>query len=119
MVVMGAFLLMIGWRLSHGSKGWSGRFLAAGTLLLAFGYVVIVPLYETGRIERIAPGAHVHGDVAVALAWHVVKLFTMNAGWLLFGIGIAWHARLLAFKTSPSATISPNADLSPIHESAA
>jgi hypothetical protein len=115
MVVMGGFLLMIGWRLSQESRGWSARFLMAGTLLLAFGYVVILPMYEMGRIERIFPGAH--GDTAITVAWHVVKLFTMNAGWLLFGIGIAWHARQLAFK--PAVTYSPATKLSPVHESAA
>jgi len=117
MLVMGAFLLMLGWRLSRDAKGWSGRFLVAGTLLLAFGYVVIVPLYETGRIERIAPDVHVHGDTSIALAWHVVKLFTMNAGWLFFGIGIALHARVLASQSSPAT--SPNPILSPVHESVA
>ena len=27
------------------------------------------------------------------MAWHVVKTFTMNGGWLLLGGGLALHAR--------------------------
>jgi hypothetical protein len=29
------------------------------------------------------------------MGWHAIKLVVMNAGWLVFGIGLAMHAKLL------------------------
>ncbi len=96
MIVMGLFLLLVAWRLVRGRAGWASRLILSGALLLAFGYAVLVPLYEAGRIPAFRPGAHLHGDPAVALGWHLVKLVTMNAGWLLFGLGVCLHARVFA-----------------------
>jgi hypothetical protein len=48
-------------------------------------------------LRPYSPRALYHGDAASILGWHVVKLVVMNAGWLLFGIGIAMHARIFNF----------------------
>ena len=96
MIVMGLFLLLVAWRLVRGRSGWAPRLILSGALMLAFGYSVLVPLYEAGRIPVFRPGGHIHGDPAVALGWHLVKLVTMNAGWLLFGLGVCLHARVFA-----------------------
>lgn len=93
LIVMGVSLLMLAWRLSKDASGWGGRFIIAGAMLLAVGYSVVMPLYEAGKIERVSSG-HLHGDLATAMAWHVVKIVSMNAGWLLFGLGVALHAQL-------------------------
>lgn len=96
MIVMGLFLLLVAWRLVQGRTGWAPRLILGGAVMLAFGYAVLVPLYEAGLIPAYRPGAHLHGDPAVALGWHLVKLVTMNAGWLLFGLGVCLHARVFA-----------------------
>ena len=95
LIVMGVFLMLIAWRLAKTSEHWTGRMLVAGAFLLGFGYAVMMPLYEAGVIERLSPRGHYHGGVASAMAWHAVKLVVMNAGWLLFGIGVAMHAKIL------------------------
>lgn len=105
MIVMGVSLALVAWRMVRGSTGWTARLILAGASLLCFGYAVLVPLYEAGVIERFGPAAHYHGDPAVAMAWHTVKIFTMNGGWLLLGIGLAKHAGLFATK-SDKATVS-------------
>ncbi len=95
LIVMGVFLLLIGWRLAKTSGTWTSRTLVAGALMLGFGYALMLPLYEAGVIEPLSRKGHYHGAAATAVAWHVVKLMVMNLGWLLFGIGIALHANLL------------------------
>ncbi len=116
LIVMGVFLTLIAWRLAKTSEGWTARLLISGAFLLGFGYVVLMPLYETGYIERLSAKGHYHGDPAAALAWHVVKLVTMNLGWLFFGIGIALHANILG---SPVTRLRPaTREISP-HESIA
>ncbi|MES2923041.1 MAG: hypothetical protein V4819_15910 [Verrucomicrobiota bacterium] len=94
MIVMGIFLMVIAWRLSQCTHGWTARLIISGALLLGFGYAVMLPLYEAGSIERISPQGHYHGSAATAIAWHSVKLVTMNSGWLLFGLGLAMHAKV-------------------------
>ena len=96
MIVMGLFLLVVAWRLARGGSGWASGLLMSGAGMLAFGYAVIVPLHESGLVPRFRVGAHIHGDPAVALAWHVAKMFVMNAGWFLFGLGLVVHARVFA-----------------------
>lgn len=112
MIVMGAFLMLIAWRLAKSSGVWAARWLVAGALLLGFGYSLLMPLYAAGVIRQYAPGVHYHGDAGSVLAWHVVKLVVMNSGWLFFGIGLALHANLLQpFAASPrkqSRRISPH-----------
>ena len=83
----------------------------SGALLLAFGYAFLMPLYEAGVLERYAPSRlHDHGSAASALAWHVVKLVTMNVGWLIFGIGLAMHANIFGAPapTRPSVSYAPH-----------
>jgi len=99
LIVMGVSLLMLAWRLSKDASRWSGRFIFSGAILLAIGYSFVMPLYEAGKIERIT-SEHVHGDMATAMAWHVVKLVSMNAGWLLFGLGLSLHADLFGSRAS-------------------
>jgi hypothetical protein len=42
------------------------------------------------------------------MAWHLVKLFTMNAGWLMLGAGLAIHAQLFRAAAAPAAgTVEP------------
>lgn len=97
LIVMGAFLMVIAWRLSKNSSGWAARMIIAGALLLSFGYAVVMPLYEAGLIESYAPTrTHYRGEAATALAWQAVKLVAMNCGWLFFGIGVALHAKVLS-----------------------
>jgi hypothetical protein len=86
----------------RGTSGWAPRLIFAGALLLCFGYAVLMPLYDAGVIERVYPGMHFHGDPSSALAWHVVKLFAMNAGWLIFGLGLALHSRLFSAADKPA-----------------
>ncbi len=108
MIIMGIFLMVIAWRLSKVSTGWASRLIVAGSLLLGFGYAVILPLYEAGVIERYAPQRmHYHGTAATALAWHAVKLVAMNCGWLIFGLGVAIHAKLLSFPAPRRAITAP------------
>jgi hypothetical protein len=94
MIVMGLSLALVAWRLVRGSTGWAARMIFGGAVLLAFGYAVLVPLYDSGVIDKFHPGHDSHRVSSATLAWHVVKLFTMNAGWLMLGLGLAIHARL-------------------------
>lgn len=99
MIVMGVFLMIIAWRLSKSTTGWTTRLIVSGAVLLAFGYSVMLPLYEAGLIERYAPLSHYHGGAATALAWHAVKILAMNCGWLFFGLGLAMHAKIFNANT--------------------
>lgn len=99
LIVMGVFLALVTWRLAKTSGVWTSRVLVAGALLLGFGYAILMPLYEAGVIERYSPGARYHGSAATALAWHAVKSVIMNSGWLIFGIGLVMHARILNVST--------------------
>ena len=94
MIVMGVFLMVVAWRMAREAEGWTGRLLVGGAFLLCIGYAILVPMYEAGRIEKYYPGAHLH-DASTALGWHAVKLVVMNAGWLVFGLGIALHSGLI------------------------
>ena len=106
MIVMGVFLLIIAWRLSQVTRGWTARLIVSGAFLLGLGYIVLMPMYEAGLIEPFGRGRY-HGSAATAMAWQTVKLIIMNAGWLLLGLGIAMHAKIFAapspaLKTSPT-----------------
>ena len=116
MIVMGIFLMVIAWRLSKCTHGWTARMIVAGALLLGFGYTVMLPLYEAGGIERFSPRGNYHGSAATAIAWHSVKLVAMNSGWLLFGLGLAMHAKVFT-AAAPRRQLTP-APLAP-HESVA
>lgn len=99
MIVMGVFLIVIAWRICNRTKGWTSRLIISGALLLGFGYAVMLPLYESKSIERISPTGRYHHSGANAIAWHCVKLVTMNGGWLLLGLGLAMHSK--AFAAAP------------------
>ena len=105
MIVMGIFLMIIAWRLCKCTEGWTARLIAAGALLLGVGYAVMLPLYDAGVIERFSPAGRYHGSAATAVAWHSVKIVAMNSGWLLFGLGLAMHAKVFT-ATSPRRKIT-------------
>lgn len=112
LIVMGVFLMLVAWRLARKSDRWTARTFVAGALLLGFGYVVMMPLYEAKIIEPFSPRARYQIGAADALAWHVVKLVVMNLGWLLFGLGIAFHANILSLPSprprAAARTFSPH-----------
>lgn len=117
LIVMGVFLTIISWRLARTSGIWTARILIAGALLLGFGYAILMPLYEAGVLKYYSPKARYASDVASILGWHAVKQVVMNAGWLLFGIGVAMHAEILRSpSTRPRASVRPTL---PPHESIA
>lgn len=72
--------------------------MIGGALMLAFGYVVLLPMYEAGLIEVYSPKRLVYaGSAADAMACHMVKAVLMNLGWFIFGLGLAMHAGVLRF----------------------
>lgn len=95
LIVMGVFLMLIAWRLAKTSSVWTARMLIAGAALLGFGYAILLPLHEAGLIRSYSPHPNAPANNADALGWHVIKLLVMNAGWFLFGIGVALHAKIL------------------------
>lgn len=111
MIVMGVFLMIVAWRMAKETEGWAARLMVGGAFLLCFGYAILVPMYDAGKIEKYHPAAHLH-DPASALAWHAVKLVVMNAGWLVFGLGLGLHSGLfrmpVALKFSRTQTIPAN-----------
>ena len=114
-IVMGVFLLIVAWRMAKETEGWTARLLMAGALMLCFGYAILVPMYEIGKIEKFDPRIHLH-DPADALGWHAVKLVVMNAGWLVFGLGLGLHSGLLRI---PAALKAPRTRSVSSHESVA
>lgn len=107
LIVMGVFLMLIAWRLAKTSGVWTARLLVAGAFLLGFGYAILLPMYEAGVIERFSPRGRYEGSAATAIGWHAVKLVIMNTGWLIFGIGVAMHARILGSPSSASTAPTP------------
>lgn len=105
LILMGLALLLVAWRLARHRSGWPTRVLVAGALLLAFGYGVVLPLYTAQVLVPLDLVMYVpSADPATALAWHLVKLLSMNGGWFLFGLGLALHARLFeSFRKPKSA----------------
>lgn len=107
LIIMGISLVVIAWRLASQSGRWTSRLLMAGALMLGFGYAILLPLYEAGVIAFYSPrNPHVLAT-ADTVAWHVVKATVMNAGWLLFGIGVALHANLFGL-VSPGSHPQPS-----------
>ena len=114
MIVMGAFLLLTAWRMTRGTRGWTPRILLAGALLLGLGYAVVLPLYQAGVIptlSQVGPGTE---DLVTPVVWHLVKLASMNGGWLLFGLGLALHAGIFETEKSPAPVEAPSPS-SPVH----
>ncbi|MFT4176259.1 MAG: hypothetical protein QM627_06350 [Luteolibacter sp.] len=92
LILMGISLMLVAWRFSRRATGWAPRLLMAGAVLLGFGYSILLPLHEAGRI-----------DANDAIAWQVLKMFTMNFGWLAFGLGLVLHTKLLGARSHESA----------------
>ena len=115
MIIMGVFLLLTVWRITRGTSGWAPRILMAGALLLAFGYAVVMPLYQGGIVMTVTPaGGALFEYTWVEVGWHLVKMVSMNGGWLVLGIGVALHAGL--FETEKSAAPVQVPTSSPSHE---
>jgi hypothetical protein len=74
----------------------------------------MLPLYESGTIERLSPSGRYHGSGANALAWHSVKLVAMNSGWLLLGLGLAMHSK--TFTAAPPRRKTTSTPLLASHE---
>ena len=110
LIVMGVFLMVIAWRLSKGTEGWTARLLILGALLLGLGYSVMMPLHESGIIKQLTKGGSGHSG---AMAWKALMMVTMNGGWLLFGVALAMHARLF---TLPSPRRNPALPPAATHE---
>ena len=122
LIVMGICLMIFIWRLASGATDWAARLMVAGSLLLGFGYAVMLPLYEAGIIERMNYVILLENS-ATALAWHAVKLVVMNGGWLVLGTGLAMHAGVLpspvprkVTSPRPQALSLPEAATVPAHE---
>ena len=113
MIVMGAFLLLTAWRMTRGTTGWAPRTLLGGAFLLALGYSVVMPLYQAGVLVPLSMVGVAPVDPDTALAWHVVKVVSMNGGWLLLGLGLALHAGIFETAKSPAPVASPST--SPVH----
>ena len=92
LIVMGISLGVVAWRIALTTSAWNARLIVAGGLLLGFGYAVLLPMREVGFIAALA---HPRAAVAETFGWHTVLLVVMNGGWLLFGTGMARHARIL------------------------
>jgi hypothetical protein len=115
MIIMGVFLLLTVWRITRGTSGWAPRILMAGALLLAFGYAVVMPLYQGGFILPVSPGGGALFEYTwTQLGWHLTKMVAMNGGWFVLGLGVAMHAGL--FETEKSAAPVQVPLSSPSHE---
>jgi len=123
LIVMGAFLLLTAWRMTRGTRGWTPRLLLTGASLLAIGYSILTPLYEAGMLVRLDELRKIDADPATIVFWHCARLLAMNAGWFIFGLGIAAHAGLFETARSfapvqvPRTSHSPRT--SPVHDSIA
>lgn len=105
LILMGLVLLLVAWRLARHCSGWPTRVMVAGALLLAFGYGVVLPLYTLQVLVPLNLVMFVpRADPATALGWHLVKLFSMNGGWFLFGLGLALHAGLFESLRKPKSS---------------
>jgi hypothetical protein len=115
LIIMGVFLLLTVWRITRGTSGWAPRILMAGALMLAFGYAVVMPLYQGGVVMAVTPtGGALFEYTWVEVGWHLVKMVAMNGGWLVLGIGVALHAGLFETEKSSAPVQVPSS--SPSHE---
>ena len=90
LVVLGLALVIGTWHLINRSPGGGRRLMMTGALLLGIGYVVLLPLQESGLL---AADGHGHESVIHSTAWQLGRLMVMNLGWLLLGGGLALHVR--------------------------
>lgn len=115
MIVMGLSILFVAWRMTRHTSGWSSRILMAGALLLTLGYSLIIPLYQAKVILPLSLLMfYPETDAGTVMGWHLAKLFSMNGGWMLFGLGLALHARVFesvkATRTVTVATSNPQSE---------
>lgn len=117
LIVMGISLVIFVLRLAGTAREWSTRLMITGSLMLGTGYAVVLPAYEAGLVESIHNPHTINLDVA--LAWHTVRLVLMNTGWLVFGIGVAMHAKIFpqAVPRKAAAALSPDSPTVSVHES--
>lgn len=106
LIVMGLSLAIFTWRLANGARDWPARLMIAGSLLLAFGYAVVLPGYAAKLIPSL--GTPDPAESATALGWHFVKLLSMNLGWLMFGIGLAFHAKVFPSPAPRAIAVQPS-----------
>lgn len=118
LIVMGAFLLLTAWRMTRGTHGWTPRIILTGASLLSFGYAVIMPLYEAKIILPLSQIGTMGTNPDAIILWQAAKLICMNAGWLMFGLGMALHAGLFETAKSPAPVQVPRTSprTSPVHE---
>lgn len=103
--------MLFAWRLARLSTPWVGRTIMTGAILLGFGYMFIVPMYEVGLIRSYSPPAAADPEAATWLAWRIVKTAVMNLGWLFFSLGLGFHSGLFrlprcAAKPAPALPVS-------------
>jgi len=105
LVVMGISLVIVAWRIALTASVANGRLIVVGSLMLGIGYAVLLPIHESGLVAALRPYAHSHAATAETYGLHTVELAVMNGGWLLFGIGMARHARV--FGSPPPTRSTP------------
>ncbi len=115
MMALGLALAVFTWRMAGRVRGGGRLPLLAGALLLGLGYSVLLPLQESGLLNRGHEG-HDHARVTDTAAWNMSRVAVMNLGWLLLGGGLALHVRS-ARKSLPVS--SPQSTSPSSHESLA
>ena len=117
LIVMGISLVIFTWRLAAGAADWPARLMVMGSLMLGAGYALLLPAYEAGLIPSI--NDPYLRDPASAIGWHAVRLVLMNTGWLVFGIGLAMHAKVLPHPAPRKVAVVRHAGSppTPAHES--
>lgn len=108
LVVLGAFLLLFAWRISRSSGRWAARLLTGGALLLALGYMIVLPMYEAGLILPLSMKILAHPQAETWLVWHLIKISTMNLGWFGFGLGLGIHSGFVRFPCLRPSTPQPS-----------
>lgn len=107
MMALGLALLVFTWRMAGRVRGGGRLPLLAGAVLLGLGYSVMLPLQESGILNRGHEG-HDHARVTETAAWNMSRVAVMNLGWLLLGSGLALHVRSARISLSVSSTQSPS-----------
>ncbi|MBN8460135.1 MAG: hypothetical protein J0M04_20090 [Verrucomicrobia bacterium] len=91
MMALGLALVVFTWRLAAHARRGRGL-LVSGALMLGLGYSVVLPLQDTGILNRGHEG-HSHEQLTDSTAWKVSRGILMNTGWLLLGSGLALQVR--------------------------
>lgn len=99
LVIMAISLILFVWRLARHCEGWSGWLLMSGAILLGFGYGVVLPMIEAEAFNAFTQHHHVISTAMATL--QVIKQVTMNLGWLMLGMGFAFHTKVFAAASAP------------------